>query len=165
MQADEKTVAVPLACPIVCGVRRFGEIGYGGYENAQETEFNFGSRAVRYCRYDSPGTRAGHYASGQPGGGWRAEDFVLCGGNGGAIRIVPKRKSCGLASDKTRNADCDAFWRYATASSRENAGRGAATNDLLSGCRDEWKIPSEWRRLYRVFKRYRGRGMVSAVQI
>jgi len=25
-QADEKTVAVLLACPIVCGVRRFGEI-------------------------------------------------------------------------------------------------------------------------------------------
>src|SRR6267143_499719 len=30
MQADQKTVAVSLACPIVWGVRRFGEIGNGG---------------------------------------------------------------------------------------------------------------------------------------
>lgn len=29
-QGDERTVTVMLACPIVCGVRRFGEIGNGG---------------------------------------------------------------------------------------------------------------------------------------
>jgi dipeptidyl aminopeptidase/acylaminoacyl peptidase len=29
-RGEEETVAVPLACPIVCGVRRFGEVGNGG---------------------------------------------------------------------------------------------------------------------------------------
>src|SRR5882762_3142856 len=66
-------------------------------EEIQDETILFFARARILCA--RTGTRAGfrHRPCRQSCGGWRAEDSGVAGGDGGAIRVVSKRQSGGLA--------------------------------------------------------------------
>src|ERR1700753_490050 len=111
-----------VACPIVCGVRRCGEIrGSQGrkHENTCHSDSVFDGFVG--CATVREGSRSHDNAWGEFGRRWGAGDSGVAGGDGGAIWVVSKRDFVGLASDAAGDADRDAIWGYAAASFADSA--------------------------------------------
>src|ERR1700757_5154923 len=94
------------------------------------------------------GAGGGDCAAGKHCGGGSAENFRGGGGDGRTLWGLPQRGFGGLESDEARNADRHAVWRYTTAASGSDAGRGAATADIFPRRGDERAVSSERRGLH-----------------
>src|SRR5580704_9461581 len=108
--------------------------GEGGYEKQSEDDFCGCGACFRFgdvCCAAGGGAGRDDCAGGEFGGGWCAGDSGGAGGDGRAIWIVSQRDFGGLASDATRDVDCDAVRGYAaTAFGGDADGRAASVNVL-----------------------------------